>query len=207
MELEVKILEGGDSGKITISDDLFTSDYNEELIHQVVVSCQSNIRQGTKAQKNRSDVRGGGAKPWKQKGSGRARAGTNSSPIWRSGGVTFAARPKSWNHKINKKMYALAMRSIMSELVRSDRITVIDNLELPSPKTKLLADQMKKLDIRDALIVVSRECFTENLYLASRNLKFVAICDVDILDPVTLIAFDKIVVTEEAMKQIEERLS
>lgn len=207
VDLNVKKFSGENVGKLSMSDAVFDRAYNQSLIHQVVTATQAGIRQGTKANKSRSEVRGGGAKPWRQKGTGRARAGTNNSPLWRSGGVTFAAKPRSYAQKVNKKMYAVAMKSILSELVRTDRLIVLDEIDLPEPKTKLLADKMKHIGIDDALIVVSNEGLTENLYLASRNIKNVAVCDVDMLDPVGLIAFKNIIATQDALTQIEEQLS
>ena len=207
MDLQVVSNTDSNSEHISISDVVFNKPFNESLVHQVVVSSQANVRQGTKAQKNRSDVRGGGAKPWRQKGSGRARAGTSSSPIWRSGGVTFAARPRDYSQKINKKMHVAAMRSILSELVRSERLIVIDELKIAEPKTKLMLEQVTRLNVKDALFIVSSQSLTENLYLSSRNLKNIAVCDVEMLDPVGLIAFANVVVTQDALKEIEERLS
>jgi large subunit ribosomal protein L4 len=206
MDFQVKNAHGEDVANISVSDDVFGNDYNEALVHQVMVSVQSNLRQGTKAQKTRSEVAGGGAKPWRQKGSGRARAGTNSSPIWRSGGVTFAAKPRDFSQKINKKMYSAAMRSIISELNRSGRLVIIEDISVSQPKTKELATQLKSFGLNDALIIVSRDALTENLYLASRNIKNIAITDADMIDPVGLMAFDKVLVTKDAIMQVQERL-
>lgn len=206
MDFQVKNAHGEDVANISVSDDVFGNDYNEALVHQVMVSVQSNLRQGTKAQKTRSEVAGGGAKPWRQKGSGRARAGTNSSPIWRSGGVTFAAKPRDFSQKINKKMYSVAMRSIISELNRSGRLVIIEDISVSQPKTKELATQLKSFGLNDALIIVSRDALTENLYLASRNIKNIAITDADMIDPVGLMAFDKVLVTKDAIMQVQERL-
>lgn len=206
MDFQVKNAHGEDVANISVSDDVFGNDYNEALVHQVMVSVQSNLRQGTKAQKARSEVAGGGAKPWRQKGSGRARAGTNSSPIWRSGGATFAAKPRDFSQKINKKMYSAAMRSIISELNRSGRLVIIEDISVSQPKTKELATQLKSFGLSDALIIVSRDALTENLYLASRNIKNIAITDADMIDPVGLMAFDKVLVTKDAIMQVQERL-
>jgi large subunit ribosomal protein L4 len=165
----------------------------------------AGARQGTRAQKNRSAVAGGGKKPWRQKGTGRARAGTIRSPIWRSGGVTFAATPQDHSQKVNRKMYRSAMRSILSELARSERLVVVENMDLEQPKTKLLAEQLKGYGLDNVLIVASE--VDQNLYLASRNLHKVDVRDVEGVDPVSLIAFDKVVVTVDAVKKFEEALA
>jgi|TARA_E500000178_G_scaffold140056_1_gene139728 large subunit ribosomal protein L4 len=192
-------------GKVEVSEDTFARDYNEALIHQVVTAYLAGARQGTRAQKNRSAVAGGGKKPWRQKGTGRARAGTIRSPIWRSGGVTFAATPQDHSQKVNRKMYRSAMRSILSELARSERLVVVENMDLEQPKTKLLAEQLKGYGLDNVLIVASE--VDQNLYLASRNLHKVDVRDVEGVDPVSLIAFDKVVVTVDAVKKFEEALA
>jgi large subunit ribosomal protein L4 len=174
-------------------------------VHQVVVAYQAAARQGTKAQKNRAAVAGGGKKPWAQKGSGRARAGTASSPIWRSGGVTFAAQPRNFEQKVNKKMYRAAMQCIVSELARQERFVVLENIELAAPKTKDLVKLLAQYDISDALIVT--EELSENLYLASRNLHKIDVIDAEAIDPVSLVGFDKVIVTVAALKKIEGMLS
>ncbi|MEZ8144649.1 50S ribosomal protein L4 [Enterovibrio norvegicus FF-33] len=199
MELVVK---GADA--LTVSETTFGREYNEALVHQVVVAYAAGARQGTRAQKTRSDVRGGGAKPWRQKGTGRARAGTIRSPIWRSGGVTFAARPQDHSQKVNKKMYRGALKSILSELVRQDRLIVVDNFSVEAPKTKELIAKLKELELTEALIVTAE--VDENLFLAARNLYKVDIRDAAGIDPVSLIAFDKVVMTAAAVKQVEEML-
>jgi large subunit ribosomal protein L4 len=192
-------------GKVEVSENTFARDYNEALIHQVVTAYLAGARQGTRAQKNRSAVAGGGKKPWRQKGTGRARAGTIRSPIWRSGGVTFAATPQDHSQKVNRKMYRSAMRSILSELARSERLVVVENMNLEQPKTKLLAEQLKGYGLDNVLIVASE--VDQNLYLASRNLHKVDVRDVEGVDPVSLIAFDKVVVTVDAVKKFEEALA
>jgi large subunit ribosomal protein L4 len=192
-------------GKVEVSEDTFARDYNEALIHQVVTAYLAGARQGTRAQKNRSAVAGGGKKPWRQKGTGRARAGTIRSPIWRSGGVTFAATPQDHSQKVNRKMYRSAMRSILSELARSERLVVVENMDLEQPKTKLLAEQLKGYGLDNVLIVASE--VDQNLYLASRNLHKVDVRDVEGVDPVSLIAFDKVVVTVDAVRKFEEALA
>ncbi len=200
MELVVK---GADA--LTVSETTFGRDFNEALVHQVVVAFAAGARQGTRAQKTRSDVSGGGAKPWRQKGTGRARAGTIRSPLWRSGGVTFAARPQDHSQKVNKKMYRGAMKSILSELVRQERLIVVENFTLEAPKTKALVAKLKELELTDALIVTGE--LDENLFLAARNLYKVDVRDAAAIDPVSLIAFDKIVMTAAAVKAIEEMLA
>lgn len=207
MDLNVQAFAGGDHISLKVSDDVFAKDFNESLIHQVVVAYLAGARQGTSAQKTRSEVRGGGAKPWKQKGTGRARAGTIRSPIWRKGGVTFASKTRDYTQKVNRKMYRAAIRSILSQLVRDDRLLVVNEFNLDSPKTKELASKLKDIKMNDVLIVTGSEEFTESLYLASRNLPYVGVCDPEMVDPVSLIAFENVVMTQAAIKQIEERLA
>ena len=194
-----------DKGSVDVAEAAFGAAYNEALVHQVVTAYLSGARAGTKAQKNRAAVRGGGAKPWRQKGTGRARAGTIRSPIWVGGGRTFAAQPRSYDQKVNKKMYRAALRSVLSELVRQDRLVIVKDFELEAPKTRLLANELKQLELDNVLIL--NEAFNENLYLAARNLPNVGICDVASMDPVVLIRFEKVLVTLPALKLIEERLS
>jgi large subunit ribosomal protein L4 len=203
MELNIATPEGA-KGTVSVSDVAFAKEFNQDLVHQAVVAYMAGSRQGTKAQKNRAAVAGGGKKPWRQKGTGRARAGTNSSPIWRSGGVTFAAQPRDHSQKLNKKMYRAALRCILSELTRQERLVVVENFELEAPKTKALVQKMAQFDLSNALIVT--EDINENLYLASRNLHKVDVRDVQAVDPVALIRFDKVVVTVEALKKFEEIL-
>ncbi|WP_070962693.1 50S ribosomal protein L4 [Vibrio sonorensis] len=200
MELMVK---GADA--LTVSEATFGREFNEALVHQVVVAYAAGARQGTRAQKTRSEVSGGGAKPWRQKGTGRARAGTIRSPIWRTGGVTFAAKPQDHSQKVNKKMYRGAMKSILSELVRQERLIVVDNFAVEAPKTKELVAKLKELELNDVLIVTGE--VDENLFLAARNLYKVDARDVAGVDPVSLIAFDKVLMTAEAVKQVEEMLA
>lgn len=205
MELNVaKPGKGGAAGTVEVSDAAFAREFNEDLVHQVVTAYLAGARQGTRAQKTRSEVSGGGKKPWRQKGTGRARAGTIRSPIWRSGGVTFAARPQDHTQKVNKKMYRAAMRSILSELARQERLVVVESFELEQPKTKLLVKALGDFGLENALVV--SEEVTENLYLAARNLHKVDVRDVSGVDPVSLIAFDKVVVTVSALKKFEEML-
>jgi large subunit ribosomal protein L4 len=207
VDLNIKSLTGKEAGSVDVADAIFATDYNESLIHQVVVAYMAGARQGTKAQKTRSEVSGGGAKPWKQKGTGRARAGTIRSPIFRKGGVTFAAKPKSWKQKVNRQMYSGAVKSILSELVRSGRMTIIEELKLETPKTKEFKALVDAINIKDVLFITAVEEFTENLYLSSRNLKNVAVCDSMDVNPVSLMCFENIVVTKRAIKEIEEKLA
>lgn len=204
MELSVVKQGNADAGTVSVSDVAFAREYNEDLVHQVVTAYMAGARQGTRAQKNRAAVRGGGKKPWRQKGTGRARAGTIRSPIWRSGGVTFAAQPQDHSQKVNRKMYRAALCSIMSELARQDRLVVVESLDLEQPKTKLLAKQLGEYGVDNVLIIGTE--VGENLYLASRNLHKVDVRDVDGVDPVSLIAYDKVMVTVDAVKKFEEML-
>ena len=193
------------SGSVDVAESTFGAAFNQALVHQVVTAYLAGARAGTKAQKNRSAVRGGGAKPWRQKGTGRARAGTIRSPIWVGGGRTFAAQPRSHDQKVNKKMYRAALRSVLSELVRQDRLVVVESMQLEAPKTKLLAGKLKELELDNVLIL--NEAFDETLFLAARNLPNVGICYAASIDPVVLIRFEKVLVTLPALKLIEERLS
>ena len=204
--MELSVIKAGNAaaGTVSVSDATFAREYNEELVHQVVTAYMAGSRQGSRAQKNRAAVSGGGAKPWRQKGTGRARAGTNSSPIWRSGGVTFAAQPQDHSQKVNRKMYRAALRTIMSELARQDRLIVVESLEMEVPKTKELVKQLGEFGL-DNVLIVSAELDT-NLYLASRNLHKVDVRDVASADPVSLIAYDKVMVTVDAVKKFEEML-
>lgn len=193
------------SGKgISVSDAAFAKDFNESLVHQVVTAYMAAGRQGAKAQKTRSEVRGGGKKPWRQKGTGRARAGTIRSPIWRAGGVTFAAKPRGFEQKVNRKMYRAAMCSIFSELVRQERLVLVDDFTIDAPKTKAFTSKLADLGVSNALILT--ESLEQNLHLASRNVPHVDVRDVAGLDPVSLVGFEKIVVTVPALKKIEEML-
>ncbi|AVI61727.1 50S ribosomal protein L4 [Halomonas sp. M1] len=193
------------TGTVEVADATFGKEFNEALVHQVVTAYLAGGRQGTRAQKNRSDVRGGGKKPWRQKGTGRARAGTIRSPLWRSGGVTFAARPQDHSQKVNRKMYRAAMRSILSELVRQERLIAIEEFSVEAPKTKQVAAKLKELNLEKVLIVT--EDMDEKLYLAARNLPHVDVVDVAAADPVSLVAFDKVLVTVSALRKFEEKLA
>ncbi len=201
MELVLKDAQSA----LEVSDATFGREFNEALVHQVIVAYAAGARQGTRAQKNRSDVRGGGKKPWRQKGTGRARAGTIRSPIWAGGGVTFAARPQDHSQKVNRKMYRGAVKSILSELVRQQRLIVVENFVVKTPKTKELKAKLKEMDLKDVLIIT--EALDDNLFLASRNLYKVDARDVQGIDPVSLIAFDKVVMTADAVKKLQEDLA
>lgn len=190
--------------KVTVSEVAFGREFNESLVHQVVTAYLAGSRQGSKAQKSRSDVSGGGKKPWRQKGTGRARAGTIRSPIWRSGGVTFAASPRSYEQKVNKKMYRGAMQCILSELLRQDRLVIIDDLKVDAPKTKALVAQLKDLNLDSALIVTETD--DQNLYLSARNIPRVEVRDVQGCDPLGLVSYDKVLITVDALKKLEEKL-
>ncbi|MBT8767916.1 50S ribosomal protein L4 [Pseudomonas boanensis] len=189
---------------IEVSERTFGGEFNETLVHQAVVAYMAGGRQGTRAQKTRSEVSGGGKKPWRQKGTGRARAGTIRSPIWRSGGTTFAAKPQDHSQKLNKKMYRAAMRSILAELVRQERLVVVDDFAVDAPKTKTLLGKLNGLGLTDVLIV--SDAVDQNLYLAARNLPHVDVRDVQGSDPVSLIAYDKVLITVSAVKKFEELL-
>ncbi len=193
------------TGSVDVAEAAFGVEFNEALVHQVVTAYLADARAGTKAQKNRAAARGGGAKPWRQKGTGRARAGTIRSPIWVGGGRTFAAKPRNYSQKVNKKMYRAALRSVLSELVRQNRLVVVESLDLEAPKTKLLAAYLKGLGLNNVLIL--NEAFDEKIFLAARNLPNVGICDASSIDPVVLIRFEKVLITLPALKLIEERLS
>jgi large subunit ribosomal protein L4 len=204
MELNIATPQG-QKGTVAVSEATFGKEFNQDLVHQAVVAYAAGARQGSKAQKSRSDVRGGGKKPWRQKGTGRARAGTIRSPIWRSGGVTFAAAPRDHSQKLNRKMYRAALRSIFSELNRQERLVVVEEFSVDAPKTKGLVQKLADYDLNDVLIVVDE--VQESLYLASRNLHRVDVRDVQGVDPVSLVGFDKVMVTVPALKKLEEALA
>lgn len=205
MQLAVVSAAGGEAGTLEVSDANFGAHFNESLVHQAVTAYMAAARSGTKAQKTRSDVSGGGAKPHRQKGTGRARAGTSRSPIWRGGGVTFAARPRNYQQKLNKKMYRAAMRSIFSELLRQERLVVMEDFAVESHKTSELSRQLGGLGYDDVLIVVKEA--DEKLLLSSRNLGWVGVLEQDQVNPVSLIAYEKVIVTRAALESIQERLS
>jgi len=188
-----------------VSDSVFAAEYNEALIHQVLIAFMAGSRTGSKSLKSRSEVRGGGRKPWRQKGLGRARAGTIRSPIWRGGGVTFATKPKKYGQKVNKKMYRSAMCSILSELTRQDRLLLVDEIKLDKPKTKDFLENLQEMNLDEALIVTDE--VAENLYLAARNIPRVDVIDTVEMNPYRLIRFEKVVVTKGAVEKIEAWLS
>ena len=205
--MELKIEKSGkkQAGTMSVADNIFAAKFNEPLIHQVLVSYMAGSRSGTKAQKSRSEVRGGGRKPWRQKGTGRARAGSIRSPIWRGGGVTFAAKPRDFSKKINKKMFRGAMRSIFSELVRQERFVCVDEFDVSESKTKLVKEKLDKLGLKEVLIIT--EGLSENLYLGVRNIPKVDVMDSSEIDPYSLIGFEKVLITQAAVEKVEEWLS
>jgi large subunit ribosomal protein L4 len=204
VDIEVLDNSGKKSSSVVVEATAFEREFNSSLVNQVVVAYMAAGRSGTKAQKNRSAVSGGGKKPFKQKGTGRARAGTTRSPIWRSGGVTFAAQPRSYAQKVNKKMYKGAISVIFSELLRSGRLKVVESLDIAEAKTKQVVELMSSLGTQDALFI--SEDLNENLYLAARNLYHAGVCDASSIDPVSLIGFDNVVITKDALKKIEESI-
>jgi large subunit ribosomal protein L4 len=200
--MKLKIINGG--AELQVSDAAFGRKYNEALVHQVVTAYRNAGRAGTKAQLTKAEVRGGGKKPWSQKGTGQARAGSSRSPIWVGGGRAFAAKPRDFAQKVNRKMYRGAIGSMLSELARTDRLVVANDIPLEAPKTKLLASQLTKWELKSVLIVV--EAMDEKLFLAARNLPHVAVMEVSRLDPLSLVSFDKVLATVGAVKMLEERL-
>lgn len=192
-------------GTVSVSEVAFGKEFNEALVHQVVTAYLAGSRQGTKAQKTRDEVRGGGKKPWKQKGTGRARAGSIRSPLWRGGGKIHAASPRDFDQKVNRKMYRGALQCILSELVRQDRLIIVDKFSVGGPKTRDLLGQLKAMGLSNTLIVT--DAVDENLFLAARNVPFLEVCDAAGIDPVSLIAYDKVLVTVAALKQVEEALA
>jgi large subunit ribosomal protein L4 len=200
--MKLKIVSGG--AELQVSDAAFGRKFNEALVHQVVTAYRNAGRAGTKAQKTRAEVRGGGKKPWAQKGTGQARAGSSRSPIWVGGGRAFAAKPRDFAPKVNRKMYRGALGSMLSELARTERLIVANDIPLEAPKTKLLASQLSKWELTSVLIVV--EALDEKLFLAARNLPHVAVIEVARLDPLSLVSYDKVLATVGAVKMLEERL-
>ncbi len=205
--MELKISVGGKAdakNTLKVSDEVFGQKFNSALVHQVVTACMAAERQGSKKQKTRAEVSGGGAKPWRQKGTGRARAGTTRGPIWRSGGVTFAARPRQFDQKVNKKMYQGAIRSILSELARQDRLVIVEDFAVNAPKTKELVAKLADYKLEDALLVINEA--SENIHLAARNLHKIFVCEPTEIRPVDLIGFEKVLMTVPAVKRFEEWL-
>ena len=205
MDMKVHKIGKKTTGKLSVSDSIFSVPYNEPLIYQVITAYMAGARAGTKAQKTRSEVRGGGKKPWRQKGLGKARAGTIRSPIWRGGGVTFAARPRDHSRKVNKKMYRGAMCSILSELVRQDRLLLVDDFNQAEPKTKSFLEKLKALDLREVLIVMDE--ISENLYLAARNVPCVEVVDTLEINPYNLVGYEKVLMTKNALQKVETWLA
>jgi len=192
-------------GTMSVSDTVFGAKYNEGLVHQIVTAYLAAGRSGNAAQKTRSEVRGGGAKPWKQKGTGRARAGTSRSPIWAGGGVTFAAKPRDYTQKVNKKMYRAALRSILSQAATDGRLVILDSFDVAEPKTRLMQAKLQQLEVGKTLLLLDN--VSESVYLSSRNLPNLQVIDVDGVDPVSLVRYPHIVTTTAAIKQLEERLA
>lgn len=204
--MELKMIElatGSQKGSVGVSEAVFGVDFNETLVHQVVVAYMAGARSGTKKQKTRSEVRGGGIKPWRQKGTGRARAGTIRSPLWVGGGRAFPGQNRDFSQKVNKKMYRGAMKSILSELNRNGRLIVVDDFKVEAPKTREFKAKLAQLGVSDALVVT--EAFDEYLYLSSRNLYQADVCDVASIDPLSLVGFKNVVMTQGAIKQLEEK--
>ena len=200
--MKLMIINGG--AELQVSDAAFGAEFNESLVHQVITAYRNGGRAGTKAQLTKAEVRGGGKKPWAQKGTGQARAGSSRSPIWVGGGRAFAAKPRSFEEKVNRKMYRGAITSMLSELARTERLLVANDIPLEAPKTKLLATQLKKWELENVLIVV--EALDEKLFLAARNLPHVEVLEVSRLNPLSLASYDKVLATVGAVKMIEERL-
>jgi large subunit ribosomal protein L4 len=205
MELGVVSIHGKEQ-TVSVLEANFAVEFNEGLVHQVVTAHLAAARAGTVAQKNRADVRGGGKKPWRQKGTGRARAGSIRSPIWRSGGVTFAARPRNYEQKVNRKMYRSALKSILSELVRQERLTVIDELKIDQPKTKALVSLLKQLNVETQALIIT-DHMDATLELAARNIPALGLCQVNEVGPLQLIQYEQVLITAEALKALEERLA
>lgn len=206
MDLQLHSFQSGSpAGTLAVAEAVFGQPYKEGLIHQVVTAYFAAARSGTKQQKTRAEVRGGGRKPWKQKGSGQARAGTSRGPLWRSGGRAFAARPRNYEQKVNRKMYQGAVRSILSELIRQERMVVVDSLDVTEARTKALVTRLAAFKVESVLLVA--EEVTDALYLSARNLHWVGLADVESIDPALLIAFDKLVITQGAVNRLQERLS
>ena len=204
--MKLKLANGGATGsEIEVSDATFGREFNEPLVHQVLTAYMAAGRAGTKAQKTRAEVRGGGAKPWRQKGTGQARAGSSRSPIWVGGGRAFAAKPRSFAQKVNRKMYRGALRAMLSELVRAERLHVVEALALEQPKTRELVERLKGLGLDHVLILVDQH--DEKLWLAARNIPWADVLTARELDPLSLVRFDKVLATAAAIRSIEERLS
>jgi large subunit ribosomal protein L4 len=206
MATQLKMVSGGAAaGSLEVSEKAFGREFNEALVHQVVTAYMAAGRAGTKRQKSRAEVRGGGIKPWKQKGGGRARAGSIRSPIWVGGGRAFAARPRDYSQKVNRKMYQGAIRAMLSELARLERLVVVESLDLEAPKTRLLAARLKEFGFDNVLILV--EAYDEKLHLAARNLHGVSVLPVAAIDPQSLLAHERVLATVGAVRMLEEKLA
>ena len=201
----VSFAEGSQAGSMPVADSVFGVDFNEPLVHQVVTAYLAGARSGSKQHKSRAQVAGGGAKPWRQKGLGRARVGSSRNPIWRGGGVTFAAVPRNFTQKVNRKMYRGALRSILSELIRTERLLVVESIEVEAPKTKLLVAALQRLNLDNALLVSDKP--DDKLFLAARNLPHIDVCAVEEMNPVELIRFTSVVMTRAALEHLQERLA
>ena len=205
MEIRVITVDGNADSLVEATEEIFAQEFKEPLVHQVVTAYLAGGRSGSSAQKNRSDVRGGGSKPWRQKGTGRARAGTSRSPIWRGGGRAFPATYRSYSQKVNRKMYRAAVRSILSELVRQDRLKVCDEIELDDPKTKSLSTLLSKLSVSRRLLIVTEE-YSQNLTMAARNMRDVEVREAHNLDPVALVASETVLLSSKSLQVIENFL-
>lgn len=206
--MKLSVIKGTDrksAQTIEVNDEVFAAPFNEGLVHQVVTAYMAGGRAGTRAQKSKAQVSGGGIKPWKQKGTGRARAGSIRSPLWRKGGKTFAAVPQDFSQKVNRKMYRGALRSILAELLRNERLHVVDGITLADQKTKSMLTWAKNLGVEDALVITIDP--SEQLLLATRNLPFIDVIDVSMVDPVSLVGFSNVVFTQEALQQLGEKLA
>ncbi len=204
MEINIVTPDQESNQKLNVSDNIFGTNFNEPLVHQVLIAYLAGARAGTKAQKTRAEVSGGGIKPWRQKGTGRARAGTIRSPLWRKGGKVFAATPRDYSQKVNRKMYESAMRSILSELVRQERLVLVPEFSLSEPKTRDLVAKLQTFKV-DKVLIVSEEV-DRNIMLAARNLHKVQVCSSSQISPANLVAFDHVLITVNALKQVEEKL-
>ena len=202
--MEIQVIGGS---PLELEDALFARDFNEALVHQVVTAYQAGGRAGTRAQKTRAEVAGSTAKPWRQKGTGRARVGSKRNPIWRGGGVTFAAKPQNWSQKVNKKMYKAAMLNILSELIRSERLVVVEDFTMEAPKTKAFIAKLESLNVHNESVLVVTEAVDFPLYLSARNVPNVLVLDVEAIDPVSLVQFNKVVMTKQALVSVKELLA
>ncbi len=202
--MEIQVIGGS---PVELDEALFARDFNEALVHQVVTAYQAGGRAGTRAQKTRAEVAGSTAKPWRQKGTGRARVGSKRNPIWRGGGVTFAAKPQNWSQKVNKKMYKAAMLNILAELIRSERLVVVEEFTMAEPKTKEFIAKLANLNVQNESVLLVTEAVDFPLYLSARNVPHVLLLDVEAIDPVSLVHFDKVVMTKQALESVKELLA